>query len=84
MANFITSDFNRCCEAAQVQCCITSDPHDYKTLYQFKCLGSYGVEITHGKATYILNPGDEFELKTNGEEPKFTQWFVYYDRAFNR
>ena len=47
--NFITSDFSACCQAAQVQCCITSDPRDYKKLYQFKCLGDYGVEITHGK-----------------------------------
>lgn len=82
MSNYVTPELNRQCAFAEVQLTITADPSDFKKLYQFKNLGGYGVELTQGKARYILNPGEELSLK--GEEPKFTQWFFTYDSEFNR
>lgn len=83
MPNWVSEQLNHICKLAGVQCTVTMDTSDYRKLFHIKNFGDYGVELTHGKATYILNPTDEMTLSTAGDEPKITQWFVFYDKAFN-
>lgn len=77
----ISKEFNRACIAAGVQCTLTADPHDLKKLFQFKNLSLHPVLVAD-KAEYILRPGEQFDYKSiNGEEPKITQWFVWYHQV---
>jgi hypothetical protein len=84
VASYVSEEFNRICTNAGVQCTVTADPQDFKSLYQFKNLSKHKVEISCGKAVYALNPNEEFAYKSmTGEEPKITQWFVWYQRVTN-
>lgn len=81
MPDYVSKEFNNICWDAGVQCTVTMDPSDFRKQFQFHNVGKHEVELTHDKAVYVLRPGEKMWLKTRGEEPRITKWFVFYQRA---
>ena len=82
MAGYVSPELNEICTRAGIQCTVTMDPQDFKTIYQFRNFNKYSVEVSYQKQTYVVKPETTFVYKSmNGEEPKITQWFVWYQRV---
>lgn len=84
MPNYVSNELNRICTNAGIQCTVTMDPQDWKKIFHFCNLGKYSVEISADKQAYVLAFKETFTYKSvDGVEPKITQWFVWYQRAFD-
>jgi hypothetical protein len=79
MPNYVSDELNRICTDAGVQCCVTMDPHDFKKTFEFRNLSKHEVEVSVTNQTYVIPAGVKFTFKAwDGEEPKITRWFVFY------
>jgi hypothetical protein len=82
MSNYTSDAFNARCYAAGVQCTITSDPADFKRIYDFKNLGTAPVQVTWGKITATIPVGESFPMKIlDNKDPLPSAWFVSYNRV---
>jgi len=83
MPNYVSAELNRICTDAGVQCVVTMDPRDFKKIFEFRNFGYFPVEVSAGKAMYVVSPSETFVYKSkDGAEPKITKWFVWYQSAY--
>lgn len=63
---YMTTDLNRYCTQAGVQCTVQMDPTDFQQIFIFKNLGNRLVKIEWGTEARFLEPGEHTTVKASG------------------